>query len=434
MQHSIVLRRSVLGLTFAALGAGAGACSSTTAAEAVAGCDGLDATVQAEATMHAYSEATVKLRDRALEVEAQFAAACNAMNADLGLDASNDSAEAACGILRARIDDAARAGVSVLVEVTFDCSADLQARADCEAECNVEADCDIEASCRGGEVVVNCGGACNGQCDISAPEIACLGTCEGTCSGVVDVECSGVCEGSCSAPEFDGTCETGCSAGFNGSCEGSCEGTCDGTSVSGECQGLCEGTCSGRASGTCQAACEGQFSDGHCEGECTGSCSASAGVDCDGTCQGTCVYKEPTPNCQGTCHGECDAELSPPVCTGELDCEGSAECSSSCEAEASADIDCPPPTASVIVLGDVELQQALSANIEAWGEAVNLTLALREPIADVASKTLAAFEAVGEVGAAGATCFASSLSAAVQAEASISVSVEASASLSAEAE
>ena len=125
MGKRTAIRHSVLGLVFGAAGVGAAACSGTDAEGAVAGCGGLDTTVQAEATLHAYSEATVKLRDRALEVEAQFAAVCNAMNADLGLDTSNDSAEAACGVLRARIDEAARAGVSVVVEVTFDCSADI---------------------------------------------------------------------------------------------------------------------------------------------------------------------------------------------------------------------------------------------------------------------------------------------------------------------
>ena len=98
MHRSNVLRHSVTGFVLTALGISAGACSSSDAEDAVAGCDGLDATVRAEATLRAYSEATVKLRDRALEVEAKFAAVCNAMNSDLGLDSSNESAEAACGI------------------------------------------------------------------------------------------------------------------------------------------------------------------------------------------------------------------------------------------------------------------------------------------------------------------------------------------------
>jgi hypothetical protein len=85
----------------------------------------------------------------------------------------------------------------------------------------------------------------------------------------------------------------------------------------------------------------------------------------------------------------------------------------------------------VVVVGDAALQAALSAHIADFGEAFNLTLALREPIAEVAGKTIGAFQAIGDVGLSGAACMSSSLSAAVEAQASISVSVEASASVSA---
>jgi hypothetical protein len=62
---------------------------------------------------------------------------------------------------------------------------------------------------------------------------------------------------------------------------------------------------------------------------------------------------------------------------------------------------------------------------------VNLAIALKDPIAEVAGKTIGAFEAVGDVGVSGAACMASSLSAAAEAQASISVSVSASASVQA---
>ena len=84
-----------------------------------------------------------------------------------------------------------------------------------------------------------------------------------------------------------------------------------------------------------------------------------------------------------------------------------------------------------MVDGDAELMRALLAHIEEFGTAVNLTLALRDPIADVAARSLAVFDALGDVGVAGAACFASSVSVAASAEVSISVSVEASASLTA---
>ena len=83
------------------------------------------------------------------------------------------------------------------------------------------------------------------------------------------------------------------------------------------------------------------------------------------------------------------------------------------------------------VIGDAELLAALQAHIGDWGEAVNLTLALKDPIFNVAGKTVDAFEAVGDIGLSGAGCMAASLQGAVEAKASIEVSVSASASVSA---
>ena len=162
-----------------------------------------------------------------------------------------------------------------------------------------------------------------------------------------------------------------------------------------------------------------------------GSCVTSGEARCEGTCNGTCSYEPGAASCKGTCHGKCDAEVSPPVCTGKLDCKADAECNASCQSQASAKVNCPPPRATITVDGDAELLTALRAHIQEWGEAVNLTLALKDPIASVAGKTLGAFEAVGDVGLSGAACMASSLSAAAEAQASISVSVSASASISA---
>jgi hypothetical protein len=151
---------------------------------------------------------------------------------------------------------------------------------------------------------------------------------------------------------------------------------------------------------------------------------------CEGKCSGTCAYTPGKADCEGECHGECDAQLSPPVCTGKIDCMAAAECQGNCKAKADANFDCPAPQVTVVVEGDLELQTAIEAHAAAWGEAVNATLALQKPIAAVAGKTEAAFTAVGDVGLAGATCFASSFQSTVEASASINVSVSASASVS----
>ncbi|HUQ51989.1 MAG TPA: hypothetical protein VM692_07190, partial [Gammaproteobacteria bacterium] len=213
---------------------------------APASCSGLDTSVRAQATLRAYAEAVTSLRDRAAEVEGKFLSVCNAINGDLGLDTSKTTAEQACGVLKQRIDAAAKAGVTVEAQIEFNCHADVSVQADCEASCQVEASCDVKAQCTGGEVVVECNGMCSGQCDVSAPSVECHGSCQGDCSADVSAMCAGECEGTCSAPRFDGTCDAGCSANFSGSCEGTCAGKCDGKDASGKCAGKCEGTCTGK--------------------------------------------------------------------------------------------------------------------------------------------------------------------------------------------
>ena len=398
---------------------------------APASCSGLDTSVRAQATLRAYAEAVTSLRTRALEVEAKFLSVCNAINADLGLDTSKTTAAEACGILKDRIDAAAKNGVTVQATIDFNCRADISVQANCEGKCQVDADCDIQAKCTGGEVVVECNGMCSGQCDVTAPSAECHGSCQGSCTADIQASCMGECQGSCTGPKFDGTCDVGCTAGFDGTCDGTCAGMCDGKSSSGQCAGTCTGSCTGKATGHCEAQCKGKFSGGQCQGTCSGSCVTRDEAKCEGSCNGTCSYDPGSATCKGTCHGECSAEVSPPTCTGKLDCKASAECHASCQAEASAEVDCPPPHATVQVVGDAELAAALSAHIEDFGAAVNLTIALKDPIAAVAGKTIGAFQAIGDVGASGVACMASSLQASVEAQASISVSVEASASVSA---
>jgi hypothetical protein len=81
------------------------------------------------------------------------------------------------------------------------------------------------------------------------------------------------------------------------------------------------------------------------------------------------------------------------------------------------------------VVGDDELYGALQAHIGDIKSAFAMTYHLKDPIAELAGKTVASFSALGEIGASGAACAASSLQIAAQAQASISVSVSASASV-----
>jgi hypothetical protein len=422
---------SSLSLGLVAAGLAAQSCSGE-GGRSSAECSGLDPALRAQATLLAYADATKLLRDRAFDVEAQFRSVCNDINRDLGLRSDSATAAEACAILHERVQQAFDAGVTVEAEVAFNCSADISLQAECETSCQVAAMCDLEASCTGGELVVECEGTCSGECDVTAPDFECQGTCEGTCSADIEAFCSGECRGQCTAPRFDGTCDVGCTVDFEGSCLGECSGTCDGAAADGSsCEGTCRGSCTGQATGSCGAQCMGQFSGGRCDTTCMGECVTRGSVACDGSCNGTCTYTPGMAVCRGRCHGECSAALTPPVCTGELSCDASAECHASCEAQGRARVDCPPPEASVVVDGDAELLRAISAHIEEFGAAVNLTLALRDPIAEVAGSSLAVFDALGDVGVAGAACFASSIGVAASAEVSIEVSIEASASLTA---
>ena len=229
-------------------------CAAAKDAASATGCDGLSATVSAQATLKGYAQAAVKLRDQAIRVEAKFLDVCNKMNAKLGEDATKTTATEACGILQARVKKATDAGVTVALTIDpFSCTANVNAQASCEGTCNVQATCDVKAKCDPGKVVVACMGTCSAECDVKAPDFACSGMCQGSCTADAAVACSGVCEGTCDAPTFKGTCDVGCTAGFSGTCGGMCMGKCDGADSTGTCMGKCEGTCSAQASGECAA-------------------------------------------------------------------------------------------------------------------------------------------------------------------------------------
>jgi hypothetical protein len=402
------------------------------AQQAAAGCDGLDVTTStAQASVLAFSQASADLDAAAARVQQKFLAVCNAMNTELNLPTKTTAAEA-CQVLHDHVNAVAQAGATVTVTVVPNCHADLSVQASCEASCTATAKCDVTPiTCMGGDVVVACNGTCSAQCDVTAPDFQCMGTCEGSCTSDLAVSCQGVCQGHCDAPHFEGTCDAGCTAMFDGKCEGMCNGMCDGTSSTASCAGRCQGTCTGKATGSCMAACSGMFTGGKCEGMCTGSCTVGGGVMCSGKCNGTCKYTPGTATCSGQCHGDCSVKTSPPTCTGgSLNCMGTAECHGDCQSRASATLDCSKPDVTVTV-SDPLLEAAIRDHLFEWGEAVSLALQLKDPIARVAGKSVAAFQAIGDVGVAGASCVASTLTVAAHAQASITVSVQASASFQA---
>lgn len=410
-------------------------CNAADVLNAAQGCDGLDVKAsKADATVKAFSTSAAALLAAANDVQAKWLAVCNAMNADLGEDTSKTSAGEACGVLAARIKKAADKGVKIAIDVQGGCTADIKAQANCEAECAVAASCDIKAKCEPGKLVVECAGECSGTCDVRAPELACNGTCEGTCTADVSAACTGECTGTCDAPKWSGTCEAGCSATFSGTCGGTCDGTCDGTATSGaaegNCKGKCVGTCTAKATGSCEAKCTGNFSNGSCTGTCAGKCAVEGKAECRGTCGGTCSYTPGAAKCEGSCHGTCKVETAAPRCEGKLDCSIDANCTGSCQAEASAKVECGG-SLGIRVEGDAALYASYVKHEKELAAVINKTLTLYKPVLDLADKTGAAIKAGADLTGAGIVCAGASLAVAVEAKASISVSFQASASVTA---
>jgi len=84
----------------------------------------------------------------------------------------------------------------------------------------------------------------------------------------------------------------------------------------------------------------------------------------------------------------------------------------------------------VTVTGDALLYAAYQQFSGDIGTAINQTIALKGPITTLAGQTVSAFEAIGDIGAGGAACVATTLSGAGSITASLNVSVSASASVS----
>ena len=79
--------------------------------------------------------------------------------------------------------------------------------------------------------------------------------------------------------------------------------------------------------------------------------------------------------------------------------------------------------------GDAKLDAAIRAHLDDVKDAFAMTYALKDPIGELAKKSVGAFKAIGDIGVQGATCFAASLGVAAQASASIDVSFQASLSV-----
>jgi hypothetical protein len=140
-------------------------------------------------------------------------------------------------------------------------------------------------------------------------------------------------------------------------------------------------------------------------------------------------------NCKGGCAGaytapKCETELTPPVCTGDTNCQAS------CSARASANAQCTPPTvtlfANVDATGDVaKLKATVEANLPKILLAAKTKgqLAVRA-LQKVSATGQAVIDGASTLGGKAIACAGTAATASAKAAASMSVSVSASASVS----
>jgi hypothetical protein len=381
------------------------------------------ANLNVNAKVKAFAQASAELKEVSQSIRADVKAACVAIAVDLGeTDVwSNDSGDdsisnlaksGACDVVAARIDSimtaATAAGASFALQISGgECSVNADVQTDCEQSCKTDVTCTeptVETRCTPGEL--------SGQCDAN-----CVG--EATCEGKIEAaaECMGTCEAEC-----EGSCNGELHGTTDGGCDGMCIGKCDGvkTPAGGmaNCEGKCEGRCTrpratARCQGKCTASCHGKCK-GQCKLEKEAAMNCGANVRCKGGC--TTTYTEPV----------CETELTPPVCTGNT------ECQTSCSARASAAAECSPPSVTLVTDVDVSEDVAkLKATLEAHLPNILLAarakgqLALRaiESVADAGESVV---KASAKLGVKDVACAGTAATASARAAVSMGISVNAS--------
>lgn len=294
-----------------------------------------DVGISGSAQLDGFFAAVSTLNNSVVTLNGEFELGLKNLEAAFGIKATG-SIEARVDKLIAEINAEVEANASAGLTVDLQpaqCSANVDVAVEAQVQCEAKAECEVDP----GNVSVECSGSCTGtcsgkcegevQCKVEAPSVACEGTCEGSCEVEINAECSGTCKGSCSGE---------CSAYVkNAEGEMECNGSCSGT---------CEGSCSASAKGSC-------------EGTCNGSCTADpGGAECEGEvkCEGSC---------EGSCEGGCTGEVTPP----KADCEASAKCEGQAKAQASASVECTPPSLTVdfAFTGDASAKASFEAKLSA---------------------------------------------------------------------
>ena len=400
---------------------------------AASGCDefadggvGVSA-LNVDGKVKAFAEASAELKSIGEAMRSDIKAACVHMATDLGEtdrwtaddsddSISNDKKSGACDVVAAKIDTimstATAAGADFALQVSGgQCTVDADVQASCEANCKTDVTCTepgVETRCAPAELT--------GQCDASCAGGA---VCEGQAAAAAN--CMGKCEAEC-----QGTCSGELRGKTEGGCDGMCEGKCDGvvTPVGGvaNCAGTCEGKCTQpKATAMCHGKCASS-----CSGKCTGECKleAAAAMNCGANvrCRGGCSATLSAP--------ECETELTPPVCSGDTDCQ------TSCAGQASAKAQCSPPTVTLVANVDATPDVAkLKATLEANLPSILLAAKTKGQLAvralqKVSATGQAVVQASNSLGGKDLACAVTAASASVNAATSMNVSVNASANVS----
>jgi hypothetical protein len=401
--------------------------------QVASGCDefALGGTAVAQLNMNAkvkaFVQASSELKVVGDGIKADVKLACINIAKDLGETdrwsdddsdgaTSNGEKTGACDVVATKIDAimtaGAQAGANFALEISGgECSVDVDVQVGCEAACRTDATCtepSVEVRCAPAELTGQCSAECKaeaicqGRVDVAANcmgkcESDCVGSCAGELRGTTEGGCSGMCEGKC-----DGIATP---AGGTASCTGTCEGKCALPAPAANCHGKCAARCNGTCKGECKLAAGAPV-----------NCGAS--VDCKGGC--TATYTAP----------KCETELTPPVCTGDTNCQAS------CSSRASANARCTPPTVVLIANVDATVDIAkLKATIEANLPKILLAartkgqLTLRA-LQKVSATGQAVIDASGSLGGKEIACAGTAASASAKAAVSMSVSVNASVSVS----
>lgn len=274
--------------------------------------------ISGSAKLDGFFNATASLTGAIDTIKASFDADIRALAEVYGMVDANATIDAAfvdnlVGMIRADFDANIEGGFAGGLKVVIkppECAVDVNVAVSAQAQCEASASCEVMA-------------------DPGSVEVECKGSCEGGCSG----SCSGELSCAVKAPSV--------------ACEGSCEGSC-----TVEAGAMCSGTCSGECMGDCSATDANGQCNGSCSGMCKGTCQLSAAAKCEGTCNGTCLVDQGSASCtaEAECRGSCDAKCSG-GCKGEAtppsasaSCDATADCQASASAQASAKMECTPPS------------------------------------------------------------------------------------------